>query len=412
MGGVVRAARGWLKRWAPLGLVMAALILPMGFSATMAAPANVPQDSVAPSAQKAAEDVPTPAWITLDGRKVLEVRVAAGAQTPQFVAERGSRILEELAKNPRLDPDQLVVKEDPPYFMVGVQGSDGRFQPQLAVDERAARAFALSREELALLYRDQMRGALKQYRSTHSLEAWLTGLALALAVLLRGRARFRGSDLLETLRACGPDALPVVGLLTGLLGMTFAFLGATQLKMFGAQIFVADLVAIGTVREMAPLICGLILAGRTGAAYAAHIGAMQANEEIDALRTLGIAPVEFLVVPRLLALVAMIPLLCLYGDFCGIAGGLGVGVWGLDLSFPEYWQETRAALRARDIGIGVAKSACYGVLVALCGCFYGLMSGRSASAVGRATTRAVVSGIVLIILADAVWAVLLDVAGL
>lgn len=184
MGGVVRAARGWLKRWAPLVLVMAALILPMGFSATMAAPANVPQDSVAPSAQKAAEDVPTPAWITLDGRKVLEVRVAAGAQTPQFVAERGSRILEELAKNPRLDPDQLVVKEDPPYFMVGVQGSDGRFQPQLAVDERAARAFALSREELALLYRDQMRGALKQYRSTHSLEAWLTGLALALAVLL------------------------------------------------------------------------------------------------------------------------------------------------------------------------------------------------------------------------------------
>jgi small-conductance mechanosensitive channel len=128
--------------------------------------------------------LPSPAWITLDGRKVLEVRVAAGAQTPQLVAERGSRILEELAKNQRIDPDQVVVREDPPYFLVGLLGSDGHFQPQLAVDERAARAFALSREELALLYRDQLRGALKQYRSTHSLEAWLRGLALAMAVLL------------------------------------------------------------------------------------------------------------------------------------------------------------------------------------------------------------------------------------
>lgn len=184
MGGVVGAARGWVKRWVPLALLIAALLLPTGLRATLAAPLSAPRElPVAPPAQTAA-GLPTPAWITLDGRKVLEVRVAAGAQTPQLVAERGSRILEALAKNQRLNPDQLVVKEDPPYFMVGVQGSDGRFLPQLAVDERAARAFALSREELALLYRDQMRGALKQYRSTHSLEAWLTGLGLALAVLL------------------------------------------------------------------------------------------------------------------------------------------------------------------------------------------------------------------------------------
>jgi small-conductance mechanosensitive channel len=184
MGGVVRAARGWVKRWVVLMLVMAALILPMGFRGTMAAPTQAPRDSFSPPAQKAAEGLPSPAWITLDGRKVLEVRVAAGAQTPQLVAERGSRILEELAKNQRIDPDQVVVREDPPYFLVGLLGSDGHFQPQLAVDERAARAFALSREELALLYRDQLRGALKQYRSTHSLEAWLRGLALAMAVLL------------------------------------------------------------------------------------------------------------------------------------------------------------------------------------------------------------------------------------
>jgi small-conductance mechanosensitive channel len=184
MGGVLRTAGGWVKRWVLLGLVLAALILPMGFRATLAAPAQAPPESASHAAERASDGVPPPAWITLDGRKVLEVRVAAGAQTPQRVAELGSRVLEELAKNQRLDPDQLVVKEDPPYFVVGVQNRDGSFQPQLAVDERSARAFALSREELALLYRDQLRGALKQYRSTHSLEAWLMGLGLALAVML------------------------------------------------------------------------------------------------------------------------------------------------------------------------------------------------------------------------------------
>jgi small-conductance mechanosensitive channel len=193
MGGVVRPARGWLKRWALLGLVMVAFILPTGFRGAMAAPALPSQPAqevqaleapISHPPRKPAEGLPAPAWITLDGRKVLEVRVAAGAQTPQMVAERGSRILEGLAKNQTIDPDQIVVKEDPPYVMVGVQGADGRFQPQLAVDERAARAFGLSRQELAELYRDQFRGALRQYRTTHSLEAWLTGLAMASAVLL------------------------------------------------------------------------------------------------------------------------------------------------------------------------------------------------------------------------------------
>ncbi|MFN6339964.1 MAG: mechanosensitive ion channel family protein [Cyanobacteriota bacterium] len=129
-------------------------------------------------------EAPPSAWITLDGRKVLEIRVAAGAQTPQIAAERGSRQLEALAKNQAVDPERLVVREEPPYFMVGLLNSNGRFQPQLAVDERAARAFGLSRQELAERYRDQLRGAIKQFRSTHSLDAWLQGLALALAVLL------------------------------------------------------------------------------------------------------------------------------------------------------------------------------------------------------------------------------------
>ena len=181
-----RAPRGWrrLQRWALLGYVLVTLGWMGG---GRAAPALAPPGraaSLAPQVVPAGEERAAPAWITLDGRKVLELRVAAGAQTPLMVAERGSRILEELAKNQAIAPEQLVVREDPPYLMVGVLSAEGRFQPKLAVDERAARAFNLSREDLAELYRDQLRGAIKQYRSTHSLDAWLTGLGLALAVLL------------------------------------------------------------------------------------------------------------------------------------------------------------------------------------------------------------------------------------
>jgi phospholipid/cholesterol/gamma-HCH transport system permease protein len=234
---------------------------------------------------------------------------------------------------------------------------------------------------------------------------------VAIVALLRGRARFRGSELVETLRACGPDALPIVGLLSALLGMTFAYLGAMQLKTFGAQIYVADLVGIGMAREMGPLITGIIMAGRTGASFAAQLGTMETNEEIDALRTFGIRPAEFLVLPRLLALVAMIPLLCLYADLFGIMAGMAVGVVGLDVPLMQYVTETRKALGWDDVTIGVAKSVMFGFLVAWAGCFHGLSSGRSAAAVGTATTRAVVTGIVLIIVADATWAVILNEFG-
>ena len=171
-GGVTSA--GWLQRCALITCLAWALLLQLSVQAA-SPPAPAPK---APGGQG------PPAWITLDGRRVLEVRVAAGAQTPRMVALRGSRSLEEMAKNPSLDPDQLIVREDPPYVMVGVLGKEDRFKPLLAVDERAARAFSLSREELAALYRDQIRGAIKQYRGTHSLEAWLWGVVLALAVLL------------------------------------------------------------------------------------------------------------------------------------------------------------------------------------------------------------------------------------
>lgn len=170
-----RGVGGWLHRWS---LLAAGLVVVCALQLSLqAAPASNP-------APGAAGRYGPPAWITLDGRQVLEIRVAAGAQTPEMAAQRGTRTLEELARNQTVDPDQLVVRDDPPYVMVGLLRAEGRFQPLLAVDERAARAFGLTRRELADQYRDRLRGALKQYRSTHSLEAWLWGVALALAVLL------------------------------------------------------------------------------------------------------------------------------------------------------------------------------------------------------------------------------------
>jgi phospholipid/cholesterol/gamma-HCH transport system permease protein len=188
-------------------------------------------------------------------------------------------------------------------------------------------------------------------------------------------------------------------------------MGAIQLSQFGAQIFVADLVGIGMAREMAAMMVGIILAGRTGAAFAAQIGSMQANEEIDALRTLGISPMEFLVLPRMLALILMTPLLCLYAILMGILGGAVIGVTILDLPPITYFQQTQGAIRLTDFGGGLLKSAVYGAVVAVVGCLRGLQCGRNAAAVGLATTSAVVTSIVFIIVSMAILTVIYNVLG-
>jgi phospholipid/cholesterol/gamma-HCH transport system permease protein len=231
---------------------------------------------------------------------------------------------------------------------------------------------------------------------------------LSLLRLFAGRARFRRQDLGVMLYDAGPRALPIVSLISLLVGLILAFVGAVQLRMFGAQIYVADLVGLGMAREMGAMMTAIILAGRTGAAYAAQLGTMQVNEEIDALRTLGIAPIDFLVLPRMLALVLMTPLLVLYADFMGIFGGLLVGVGMLDLSFSAYLQETREAVSLTDFAGGLFKGLVFGVLVALAGCLRGLQSGRSSAAVGRAATSAVVTGIVWIVVADAILTLIYD----
>lgn len=229
--------------------------------------------------------------------------------------------------------------------------------------------------------------------------------------LLRGRARFRRSDLLYQIECAGPMALAIITLISTLVGMILAFVGAVQLRLFGAQIFIADLVGLGMAREMGAMMTAIIMAGRTGASYAAQLGTMQVNEEIDALKTMGISPIEFLVLPRLLALSLTMPLLCVYADFMGILGGAIVSDSMLDISFFQYFQQVQNAVPLKHFIIGIVKAGIFGVLVATAGCFRGMQCGRSASAVGFAATNAVVTSIVLIVVADAIVTIACQILG-
>ncbi len=235
---------------------------------------------------------------------------------------------------------------------------------------------------------------------------------LAFGRFLRGQARYRRSDLFLTIQECGAQALPIVSIISLLVGMILAFVGAVQLRQFGADIYDANLVAVAMAREMGAVMTAIVLAGRTGAAFAAQIGAMQGNEEIDALSTLGISPIEFLVLPRMLALVLMTPLLCIYADALGIFGGIVVATSTLNVTTMAYLLQTQSAVRISDLAIGVIKGSVFGALVAVTGCLRGIDAGRSAAAVGAAATSAVVSGILAIVITDAVFAVLLNILGL
>lgn len=249
-------------------------------------------------------------------------------------------------------------------------------------------------------------------RGGRALLAFVGESALSVARLCRGQARFRKADFLIILQQCGAQALPIVSLISFLVGMILAYVGAVQLKQFGAQIFVANLVGLGMAREMGAMMTAIIMAGRTGAAFAAQLGTMTVGEEIDALRTSGFSPMDFLVLPRMLALVMMVPLLCLYADLLGILGGAVVAVGSFDLTLSQYYDQTLASLSPRQFGLGLFKAAVFGVLVALAGCLRGMQCGRSAAAVGDAATSAVVTGIVWIIVSDAALTILYDILGI
>jgi phospholipid/cholesterol/gamma-HCH transport system permease protein len=254
--------------------------------------------------------------------------------------------------------------------------------------------------------------ALRIFSDLHDMLTFIGETALSVWALFGGKARFRRADLWLNIQECGPAALPIVTLISLLVGLILAFVGAVQLALFGAQIYIADLVGLGMTREMGGLMTAIIMSGRTGASYAAQIGTMQVNSEIDALKTMGLEPMEFLVLPRMLALIFIMPLLCLYSDLMGIIGGALVTVSFFDVSLVQYLDRTADAIHLPDFTIGVVKCAVFGVLIALSGCMRGMQCGRSASAVGDAATSAVVTGIVFIVVADSLMTVMCNRLGI
>lgn len=241
-----------------------------------------------------------------------------------------------------------------------------------------------------------------------ALSEFLGQTLLSFARLITGRAHFRTRDFFLTLQQCGADALPIVSLISFLIGMIMAFVGNVQLANFGASLYIADLVAIAMVRELGVVMTAIILSGRTGAAFAAQLGSMNANEEIDALRSFGFNPFDFLVLPRVLALLLMMPILTVYSNVVGILGGMMVGA-AVDIPPALYWHQTMDSITLVTASLGVMKSFFFGAVIALSGCMQGMNSGGSSAAVGRATTRAVVISITAIIILDSAFAVIFTV---
>src|SRR5579875_665084 len=239
--------------------------------------------------------------------------------------------------------------------------------------------------------------------------AFFGELSVALNRFVRRKARYRTIDLAEAVQQCGPEAVGIVSLIAFLVGVILAFMGAVQLSQFGAAIYVADLVGIGMVRDMGAMMTAIIMSGRTGAAFAAKLGTMKVTQEIDAFTTMGISPLEFLVLPRVLALIMMMPLLCLFADLVGILGGAFVGVSMLDLSLSAYMRETISTFTFANFIGGLVKGTTYGGLIALAGCLRGFQCGNSSSAVGDAATQAVVMSIVMVVAACGAFAVAFNI---
>jgi len=231
--------------------------------------------------------------------------------------------------------------------------------------------------------------------------------------LIRGKSFARGRDFLVACRDCGASALPIVTLISYLTGLTMAFVGSVQLEKFNATIYTADLVCLAMVREMGPLMVAIVMAGRTGASFAAEIGSMKLNEEVDSLRTLGIPAIDFLVLPRTLALFLMTPLLTLYADIVGIMGGLTVGTQVMGFSALHYFEQTQSALLSMwEIYSGLWKSLAFGLIVGLVGCYKGINSGNSSISLGKSVTSSVVVSITLIVIADALFELAYSYLGL
>ncbi len=289
------------------------------------------------------------------------------------------------------------------------EGAQRLLNLAFAVEEREGARKQVKKENI---FMRAGKGFISTLARSKSLLTFLGEITLSFGRFIRGKANYQRSDLWVTIQETGAEAFPIVSLIAFLVGVILAFVGVVQLNKFGAGIYVADLVAVGVVREMGAIMAGIIMAGRTGAAFAAQLGTMKVNEEIDALTTMGIDPIDFLVLPKLLALIVMMPLLSIYANLLGILGGASVSLSILDVSVYQYMVQTIQSVDLVDFSGGLFKATVYGVLVAVAGCRCGIECGNSAAAVGLATTSAVVSGIVAIVVSNAIMNVIYTTLGI
>jgi phospholipid/cholesterol/gamma-HCH transport system permease protein len=352
-------------------------------------------------------------------------RLSEGVASPQSLFERG-----ELAAEPgrlTVDASELAAWDSALIVFLldlkklcegsGIaldlsglpQGAKRLVDLALAVPEREG---ARRSERIAGFVETLGRETMAALKSGGEMLEFLGESLIALGRAAVGRARFRMSDVFLVLQDCGPVALPIATLISFLVGVILGFVGLVQLKQFGADIFVANLVAVAMVREMGGMMVGIIMAGRTGAAFAAQLGTMNVNDEIAAFRTVGIPPVEFLVLPRMLALIFAVPLLTIYANVVGMVGGSVVTMGLSEVSLLQYYGQTIGSVDLVDWASGLFKATVYGVIIAIAGCLRGMQCKKSAAAVGDAATSAVVTAIVLIILAEAVLTVIYQVLGI
>ncbi|MUG09911.1 MlaE family ABC transporter permease [Commensalibacter melissae] len=288
---------------------------------------------------------------------------------------------------------------------------------------------ASAQELLSLLHESKDEGPIKHsspFRPLYMIGEWtingLTNLGITVQMLkeviigilksLTGRSYMRIVDLISDVQNAGPSALLIISVVNFLVGAILGFVGAVQLRRFAADAYVANLVSIATVREMAAVMSAIVISGRTGGAYAARISTMQGNEEIDALKVMGVSIMEYLILPSMLSLVITMPILYLYGCFMGILGGLIVSIFMLKVSIIGFLQQSFGAVAFNQFVFGGLKTISFAIFIGVSSCYIGLKSGRSAVDVGLAATKAVVTGIVGVIAIDAIFAVIADMIGI
>ena len=254
--------------------------------------------------------------------------------------------------------------------------------------------------------------AMHWLKEMHGMLHFVGENTLVLLRALKSPKHLRFRSILANIQQAGFDALPIVGLLSFLVGMVIAYQGSVQLERYGANIYIADLVGLSMLRELAPMMVAIIVAGRSGSAYAAQIGTMKVTEEIDALRTMGVSPLELLVLPKLLALMIALPLLTVFADFTGVLGGMLVAATQLDVDVHTFLDRFDDAVKSVTFMFGVAKAPVFAMIITLVGCYSGFQAHGSADSVGRQTTLSVVQSIFLIIIADAIFSIVASATNL